>query len=209
MRQILRIYLFSFSLAVILGLLIWGGCGSIALAVPFDEGQPVNLPEYSEPAVQEAPGLGGLFFRIVLSLAVIVLLSYFLIRLISNRFKISTSEWVNVLDHLSLGPNRSIFLIDVAGKVLVLGITDHSMVKIMEIEDEMLIAEMRLNSTFNASRNSEKWLGGWSRFWPNWYHTEKEGFNPPAKSPSRFSFHRVMEEQLTRMRGKPEDDQDD
>jgi flagellar biogenesis protein FliO len=44
--------------------------------------------------------------------------------------------WINILDHVSMGPNRGIYLVDIGGKVLVLGITDHNMVKIMEIEDD-------------------------------------------------------------------------
>ena len=48
-----------------------------------------------------------------------------------------------VLENLPLGPNRSVCIIEMAGRVFLLGITDNSINLLTEITDEEEIAQLR------------------------------------------------------------------
>ena len=104
---------------------------------------PVNIPEYPEPETTALPSMAVLFFKIILCLGVIVILTYGLIRLLRKQFKTTGSTWINIVDQISLGPNRGLFLANIAGKIVALGITDHQIVKIMEIDDPEIIEQIR------------------------------------------------------------------
>jgi flagellar protein FliO/FliZ len=177
---------------------------SSVVALPIDESQPLNLPEYQEPQFQEAPSIIWLLLRIGSSLLVIVLLSYGLIRIIGKRSQAFSGTWINILEQMPLGSNRGLFLTDVGGKILLLGVTDHSIVKLMEIEDETMLSEMRTNPNF--SDGNKVWQ------WSDWRTRLRTGFFPIGNKPSehranRISrFHKVIEEQLKRIQDMTGDD---
>ncbi|MZP30545.1 hypothetical protein GTO91_12560 [Heliobacterium undosum] len=52
-------------------------------------------------------------------------------------------NWMAVLDQVSLAPNKNLFVTDIAGKVFVIGVTDHSIQPIMEITDAQVIEALR------------------------------------------------------------------
>ena len=117
---------------------------SLALAVwAVNPSDPVNLPANPEPEKAALPSMAGLFFKIVLCLVVITALTYGLMRLLRRQFKTSSSSLINVIDQLSLGPNRGVYLANIAGRIVALGITDHQIVKILEIEDPSVLEQLK------------------------------------------------------------------
>lgn len=117
---------------------------SLAIAVwAVNPSDPVNLPANPEPEKAALPSMAGLFFKIVLCLVVIIALTYGLMRLLRRQFKTSSSSLINVIDQLSLGPNRGVYLANIAGRIVALGITDHQIVKILEIEDPGVIEQLK------------------------------------------------------------------
>ncbi|NLC08054.1 MAG: FliO/MopB family protein [Syntrophomonadaceae bacterium] len=201
----IRIHWLRFLLvSVILAGALIIGLANGAQATPTDENLTINLPEYQEPQVQEPPGVGGLLFKILVSVLVIVILSYGLIRLFGKGLKLQGGTWISILDHVSLGPNRGIYLVDIGGKVLVLGMTDHNMVKIMEIEDDAIIAEMRLDQSSFDDSTLRKWKRRINRFGSS--SNNHTSIDPQNQLKQRLNFHATIEEQLKRMQGLYKDD---
>ncbi|WP_187147771.1 FliO/MopB family protein [Heliomicrobium modesticaldum] len=52
-------------------------------------------------------------------------------------------NWMAVLDQVSLAPNKNLVVTDIAGKIFVIGVTDHSVQPIMEITDAQVIEALR------------------------------------------------------------------
>ena len=113
------------------------------------------------------------------------------------------------MDHLPLGPHQNIYLLDIAGEIVVLGVTEQNVIKIMDIDDPTLSEEMRLNATLNASASAESAARNWRRFWPGPPAKTKEKINLQVKNALPYSFHRAMEEQLARVQSKPKDEPDE
>lgn len=87
--------------------------------------------------------LGWTLFKLILSLALIILMAYVIIRVfgkqVNRRFR---GRWLQVIDELIVGPNRGVVLCEVGGRILALGVTDHSINVLFEVNDEDLIKEM-------------------------------------------------------------------
>lgn len=83
--------------------------------------------------------------------AVVLVMAYFAARFIGGRFnaaRISASGG-RILENLPLGPNRSVCTVEMAGRVFLLGVTDHNINLLGEITDKDLIEhlhEQSLNS---------------------------------------------------------------
>lgn len=108
-----------------------------------DPDSPLDLPEYNEPQPIALPGMAGLFFKIVLSLGIIVLLTYWLTRFLNRQFRTAGSDLIDIVDQLPLGPNRGLYIARIAGKVVVLGVTDHQIIKIMDLDDPALLQRLK------------------------------------------------------------------
>ena len=75
--------------------------------------------------------------------AFVVILAYLATRFLSGRFaQKMNGEGGRVLAHLPLGPNRSICVAEIAERVFMLGVTDHSITLLREITDEAEIERL-------------------------------------------------------------------
>lgn len=127
-------------MVVILGILI----NSLAFAVwAVNPNDSINLPDYTEPETTALPSMAGLFIKIILSLGIIIFLTYGVMRVLQKQFKTTGGSWINVVDQVSLGPNRGLFIANIAGKIVALGVTDHQIVKILEIDDPDMIEQIK------------------------------------------------------------------
>jgi len=71
-------------------------------------------------------------------------LAYFVSRLLGGKYaKIGIGSEGQILDNLPLGPNRAVCVVEIAGKVMVMGVTDHSITLLQEITDEFEIQQLR------------------------------------------------------------------
>lgn len=158
--------------------------------------QSVNLPEYQPPQVDAGPSMFWLFIRLLLSLLLIIGLTYFGIKVLGKQWgRKSAGTWINILDQMALGQNKGIFITEVAGKVFVLGVTDHSISKLLEIDDQEFIRQMKENPAGEGEPEqfSRQW---WQRFLDSW--RGRQSSVHPTK-PGR-GFHQLIEQNLTRLR---------
>lgn len=102
--------------------------------------------DYQDPGQVVAPSMGALLLRLILSLAVVVGLAILVIKLFQKSGAYSRSgRWIRILDQVVIGSNRVLMLVEIAGKIYVIGVTDHNITKLLEIEDpsqlDLLAAE--------------------------------------------------------------------
>ena len=129
-----------------------------------EEGKTLqDTKDNNTPAYQyKAPTFGSsktsypmLILRTVAVLAIIVISIFVLFRiLVKNKNKIiSDSEIIKILATFPLATNRIIQIVDIGGKVLVLGVTDSNINLITTIEDKEVIDNIKL---FYSKEKAEK-----------------------------------------------------
>ena len=98
------------------------------------------------PELPDASGgiaLGSLVIRAILSLGLVVALIYgavFLLRrIMDRRQRLGGGGLIRVLGSVFIGPKQGVYLLDVLDRVLVVGVTDTSMVLLSEITDPSVV----------------------------------------------------------------------
>ena len=76
--------------------------------------------------------------------AIVLVMAYVFARLVGGKLNARMSgQTGKVLENLPLGPNRSVCIVEMAGRVFLLGITDNSINLLTEITDEEEIDRLR------------------------------------------------------------------
>lgn len=102
----------------------------------------LNL-DISEPIVAPMPSMFTLVLKLVVSLVIIVGLTFLVMRLLRKNMKVlSRGVNINVLDQYAFSLNKAVYITQIADKVYVLGVTDHNINLITEITDRTLISEL-------------------------------------------------------------------
>ena len=80
--------------------------------------------------------------------AVVVLMAYFAAKFIGGRFNAArmASSGGKILENLPLGPNRSVCIVEMAGRVFLLGVTDGGINLLGEITDNDMIEHLHEQS---------------------------------------------------------------
>ena len=79
--------------------------------------------------------------------AVVIILAYFTAKFIGGRFNAARSSGGGrVLENLPLGPNRSVCVVKIAGRVFLLGVTESNITLLGEITDNEEIETLQENA---------------------------------------------------------------
>ncbi|MBR1420817.1 MAG: flagellar biosynthetic protein FliO [Selenomonadaceae bacterium] len=89
-------------------------------------------------------------FTLLLVFIFVLVLAYLAARFLSGKFSPTlNSHGGKILEHLALAPNRSICVVEMAGRVFLLGVTEHSINTLSEITDKDEIERLRADSVRN------------------------------------------------------------
>lgn len=89
-------------------------------------------------------------FSLVAVFAVVIVMAYFAARFIGGRFNARMSTGGGkILENLPLGPNRSVCVVEMAGRVFLLGVTEGNINLLSEITDRDMIAHLHEQSLSN------------------------------------------------------------
>ncbi|EMY75922.1 flagellar biosynthetic protein FliO [Leptospira weilii serovar Ranarum str. ICFT] len=85
----------------------------------------------------DGPGVAGTLFRVVFILGLLCVALYYILKYVSkNREgRLPVRGEMNVLSSLMLGPNKQLQIVEVSGRLLVLGVADNGINLITEISD--------------------------------------------------------------------------
>ncbi|AHF10610.1 MULTISPECIES: flagellar biosynthetic protein FliO [Dehalobacter] len=106
----------------------------------------------------EAFSWPGLIGMIVVFLIILVVALWLIKRL--NRFSMRSiqSPWVRVLDRQVLNGQQALYLVEIAGKIQVLGGTDHHITKVAEIDDLDVAAEILDEIARQPQEKMDEWM---------------------------------------------------
>lgn len=106
------------------------------------ESQPYNLSNTTAAATTEPFSWAGLIGTIVVFLIILCVALWMIKKL--NRYSVRNiqSSWVRVLDRQVLSGQQTLYLVEIAGRIQVLGGTDHHITKVAEIDDLEVAAEI-------------------------------------------------------------------
>ncbi|MBW0434480.1 flagellar biosynthetic protein FliO [Leptospira yasudae] len=98
--------------------------------------EPNPVEERYRPS-DDGPGIAGTLFRVVFILGLLCAALYYILKYVSkNREgRLPVRGEMNVLSSLMLGPNKQLQIVEVSGRLLVLGVADNGINLITEIED--------------------------------------------------------------------------
>lgn len=82
-------------------------------------------------------------------------LAYFASRFLGKKFgSANLSKSAKVLESLPLGNNRALYVIEIAGEVLLIGVTDHNITLLNKITDELEIGKLRSQESIGFSNEN-------------------------------------------------------
>lgn len=105
------------------------------------ENQPYN-PSVTAAAATEPFSWAGLIGTIVVFLIILVVALWIIKRINNVSVRNMQSPWARVLDRQVLSGQQALYLVEIAGKIQVLGGTDHHITKVAEINDPEIAAEI-------------------------------------------------------------------
>ncbi len=122
------------------------------------EDLPFPAPNITPAQPSSGFAWGSFFLTVFLFIVLLVGLSLLVKRL--NRTPALTGPWLKVLDKQQLGPGHYVYLVELAGKLQILGVTGHSMVKITEIDDIEMAGEILQDLSWRSEQALPPW---WSQ----------------------------------------------
>ena len=90
--------------------------------------------------------------------AVVLVMAYFAARFIGGRFNAArmAASGGRILENLPLGPNRSVCTVEMAGRVFLLGVTEHNINLLGEITDKDLIEHLHAQAMSSGDMFSQE-----------------------------------------------------
>jgi len=103
----------------------------------------------------------------VLVFLLILIVSLWVIRRL-NRASVRNlnAPWARVLDRQMLGGQQSLYLVEIAGQLQVLGGSDHQLLKISEINDPEIAAEILEEIATRPIERVDGWAKSFQKLWP-------------------------------------------
>lgn len=118
--------------------------------------QNTDYLKYQEPQPTSSSALStfGYILSLLFTFSLVIGLAYFTSRFLGYKFggQINAGN-SRIITTLALGPNRALYVVEIAGKVLVLGVTDHSIQMLQEITNTDEIQNLRNQSLDLANQN--------------------------------------------------------
>ncbi|MDA8441524.1 MAG: flagellar biosynthetic protein FliO [Peptococcaceae bacterium] len=130
--------------------------GSSIEAKPFPNVQPVSTNQINTFSWGSFVVIVVVFLALLLFFAVAV-----------KRFSRSTSgssSWFKLLDRQQMGPGHNLYLVELAGRMQILGVTNQTMVKIADLDDAELAGEILQDLAWRNEQILPPW---WSQLLAN------------------------------------------
>ena len=134
------------------------------------------------------------FIKLLVVLAIIIGAAWSVIRIFNNK---ATSKmqgnWLHIVDEVLLGQNRGIALCKVGEKLYALGVTDHNISVLFEIDNPELLEEISASS--NVVMDESK-ISTFSPIKSKLNNILRPG---PKSPPLKSNFHTLISEQLQKL----------
>ncbi len=143
---------------------------NMILAFSEDEALPAAAASSTDPST--AFSWGPLIGTLIVFFLLLFLAVYVIRRLNKRDMRGMNAPWMRVLDRQALGNRQVLYLVEIAGQLQVLGVTEQQMVKIAEINDPEVAAEILEEI---ANRPQERISGFLTDVSGKWLNRNKKG----------------------------------
>lgn len=124
-------------------------------------------PSGAVPAVTESVfSWWGLMGTLLVFLLILLVSLWVIRRLNQASVRNLNAPWVRVLDRQMLGGQQSLYLVEIAGQLQVLGGSDHHLLKISEINDPEVAAEILEEIATRPIERVDSWTKSLQKLWP-------------------------------------------
>lgn len=131
-------------------------------AVPMESEQQKVQLDYQDPQKAETPSVFWVIVQTVMALCLILVLAWGMIRIFGGNMRgRMQGRYIRVLDEIVLGPNRGMAVVEVGGKAFIVGITEHQISVLGELDDSRVIEEMILTSLENPYASPPSPVTAW------------------------------------------------
>jgi len=101
-----------------------------------------TTPETLAPAASLDYSWAGLVGTVVLFLALLIMALWMIRRFQGMGLRALSAPWARVLDRQMISNQLTLYLVEIAGKLQVLAVTDHHVTVVQEIQDPDAVAEI-------------------------------------------------------------------
>ena len=108
----------------------------------------------------------GLMGTLLVFLLILVVALWIIRRLSRANVRNMNAPWARVLDRQMLGGQQSLYLVEIAGQLQVLGGSDHHLLKISEINDPEVAAEILEEIATRPLERVDSWTKSLQKLWP-------------------------------------------
>lgn len=116
--------------------------GTVYAATPNGEYLQYQAPKPAESS--STLSMITYVLSLLVTFAIVIGLAYFASRFVGQKMGRANARGHNkVIATLPLGANRAIYVVEIAGKFLALGVTDHGITVLQEITDQVEIQKMK------------------------------------------------------------------
>ena len=122
--------------------------------------------EYQDPSLVAVPSMGATLLRLVLSLLIVIVLAFLVIKFFNGSAFYQIRRWMRILDQVVIWSNRALLLTEIAGKIYVLGVTDHNITKLLEIDDASKVAQFSAEDLEAEEYSNSFWKKTLEHFFP-------------------------------------------
>lgn len=126
---------------------------AVALGLSYDSvwaaGQSGEYLNYQEPKPAMTSWVSTLayLFSLLVTFAAVLALAYFTSRFLGQKMgRVNSGGDHRIVVTLPMGANRSVNIVEIAGKYLVLGVTEHNISLLQEINDPQEIEKLKATS---------------------------------------------------------------
>jgi len=133
--------------------------------MPFNEDQLFPSSGTAPVVTQSVFSWWGLLGTLLVFLVILLVSLWILRRLNRANMRTMNAPWARVLDRQILSGQQSLYLVEIAGQLQVLGGSDHHLVKLSEINDPHVAAEILEEIATRPTERVEGWLQSVQRLW--------------------------------------------
>ncbi|KGK90363.1 flagellar biosynthesis protein FliO [Desulfosporosinus sp. HMP52] len=151
----------------------------------FNEGLPFPSNETAPVVTQSVFSWWGLLGTLMVFLIILFVSLWILRRLNKANLRTMSAPWARVLDRQMLSGQQSLYLVEIAGQLQVLGGSDHHLVKISEINDPQVAAEILEEIATRPTERVEGWFQTVHSLWKR---------RSRSKEPFSDELERLLEE---------------
>lgn len=109
----------------------------------------------AQPAQSSWLSTVAYLISLVMVFTFVVGLAYFASRFLGKKFgAVNLSKSSKVLESLQLGQNQVLYVVEIAGEVLLIGVTEHNITLLNKITDELEIGRLRSQADSNFANES-------------------------------------------------------